>query len=229
MTAHAIVFDCDGVLIDSERVACLVDARELTAVGISITAEALARRFSGVSYDDMYRALEQEHGVRLPADYAARAHALVLAACDAEGAALAMPGIHALLDDLGERVRGVASSSKPDWLRRTLGQVDLWRRFAPHIYSVVEVARGKPAPDLFLHAAARLGVAPADCLVIEDSVAGVQAARAAGMAVFGFCGGGHCPAGHGARLLAEGAAAVFDDMAALAEGLRMPTIRCDNR
>jgi HAD superfamily hydrolase (TIGR01509 family) len=144
----------------------------------------------------------------------------VLAACEEEGAALAMPGIHALLDGLDGRKLCVASSSSPDWLRRTLGQTGLWQRFAPHVYSAVTVARGKPAPDLFLLAAAGVGAAPADCIVIEDSVAGVQAARAAGMRAFGFCGGGHCAPGHDRRLLAEGAEAVFEHMNELAAALR---------
>jgi len=109
----AMIFDCDGVLIDSERVACHIDARELTAIGVSITAGSLASRFSGVSYQDMYRILEQERDVRLPADYAERTHALVLAACEAEGPALAIPGIHALLDMLGPLPKGVASSRHP--------------------------------------------------------------------------------------------------------------------
>lgn len=216
----AIIFDCDGVLIDSERIASRVDAESLTTIGIKITAAALAHRFSGVSYRDMYAALEAETGIRLPDDYAARAHARVLAACDQEGAALAMPGIHALLDGLTGSRLCVASSSSPDWLRRTLGQTDLWQRFAPHVYSAVAVARGKPAPDLFLLAAARVGAAPVDCVVIEDSVAGVQAARAAGMRALGFCGGGHCQPGHDRRLLAEGAEAVFTHMDELAAALR---------
>ena len=180
----------------------------------------MAERFSGVPYRDMYRTLEQEHGLVVPADYAQRTHALVSDACAAEGPALAIPGIHDALDGLGDCPKGVASSSTPDWLARHLGQTDLWARFAPHVYSVVEVARGKPAPDLFLHAAARLGIAPARCLVVEDSVAGVRAAVAAGMTTFGFCGGGHCGSGHAQRLEDAGAVATFADMAACGVALR---------
>jgi HAD superfamily hydrolase (TIGR01509 family) len=218
-TVPAVIFDCDGVLIDSERIACRVDAAELAAHGIPVTADILASRFIGMMGRDTYPLLEAEYGVRLPADYIERIETLVRAACAAEGAALAMPGIHALLDGLAGRRLAVASSSSPDGLRRNLGQAGLWQRFAPHVYSAVEVARGKPAPDLFLHAAARLGAAPADCVVIEDSVPGVQAARAAGMLVLGFCGGGHCRPGHDRRLLAAGAAAVFDHMDELAAAL----------
>jgi len=214
-----VIFDCDGVLIDSERVACEIDARELTAHGIAVTPAVLSTRFSGIAYRDMYRILEAETGVRLPDGYGERVHALVVAACEAEGPALAMPGIHALVDRLSDRARGVASSSAPEWLRRILGSVDLWRRFAPHVYSAVEVERGKPAPDLFLFAAARMGAAPRDCVVIEDSVAGVDAAKAAGMAVLGFCGGGHCDTAHGARLAAAGADMVLDTMDAIATAL----------
>jgi HAD superfamily hydrolase (TIGR01509 family) len=216
---QAIIFDCDGVLIDSERVACEIDARELSAHGVPITPESLSMRFSGVSYRDMYRILEAESGVRLPAGYAERTHALVLAACEAEGPTLAIPGVHGLLDGLGSRPRGVASSSAPDWLERILGAVDLWRYFAPHVYSAIEVEHGKPAPDLFLHVAQRLGVTPQECLVIEDSVAGVQAALAAGMTAYGFCGGRHCDATTATRLRAEGAAQVFDTMLALQAAL----------
>jgi HAD superfamily hydrolase (TIGR01509 family) len=216
---HAVIFDCDGVLIDSERVACRIDSRELTAHGFPITAAALISRFSGVAYRDMYRMLEAETGARLPEGYAERTHALVLAASEAEGMALAMPGVHAMLDALDGRATCVASSSAPDWLQRTLGQTGLWQRFAPRVYSAVQVSRGKPAPDLFLLAAARLGAAPADCRVVEDSVAGVQAGKAAGMPVIGFCGGGHCDAMHAARLRAAGADSVVATMAELAVAL----------
>jgi beta-phosphoglucomutase-like phosphatase (HAD superfamily) len=100
--------------------------------------------------------------------------------------------------------------------------VGLYDRFAPHIFSATMVARGKPAPDLFLFAAERMDAAPSRCLVIEDSVAGVQAARAAGMAVLGFCGGGHCGPAHPERLAGAGAEIVFHDMRQLPHILSAP-------
>jgi HAD superfamily hydrolase (TIGR01509 family) len=127
----------------------------------------------------------------------------------------ATDGVAALVDAL-DCSKCVASSSLPARLKHTLSLVGLYEKFAPHIFSSSQVERGKPAPDLFLFAAERIGVAPSRCLVIEDSVAGVQAARAAGMAVLGFCGGGHCGNGHADRLLREGASAAFGAMDALA-------------
>jgi beta-phosphoglucomutase-like phosphatase (HAD superfamily) len=93
------------------------------------------------------------------------------------------------------------------------------RHFEPHIFSATMVKRGKPAPDLFLHAAEHMATPPARCLVIEDSVAGVTAARAAGMTVLGFTGGSHCLPGHGEKLRAAGAADAFGSMAEIADHL----------
>jgi HAD superfamily hydrolase (TIGR01509 family) len=109
----------------------------------------------------------------------------------------------------------VASSGRPDRLRHALSLVGLYDRFSPNIFSAVEVAHGKPAPDLFLHAAERMGVPPGRCVVIEDSLPGVTAAVAAGMTVIGFVGASHCRPGDAARLATRGAAAVIDDMARL--------------
>src|SRR5207248_156325 len=108
-------------------------------------------------------------------------------------------------------LKAVASSSTKEGLERKLRQVGLWQYFEPHVYSADHVQNAKPAPDLFLHAAERLGVAPKQCLVLEDSVHGVTAARAAGMRVWGFLGGGHVHDRHGVRLTAAGAERLVQD------------------
>ena len=209
-----IIFDCDGVLIDSERIACEVEARALGEHGVLMEPHALAR-FAGTTTADMYRILEEETGVRLPADYVANTRKKLRAAFVAEGEGLLVPGVRETLDMLVGRAMCVASSSSHERLQQTLGQVALWDRFAPNIFSATEVAHPKPAPDLFLLAAARMSVSTEKCVVIEDSVFGVRAARSAGMRALGFYGAGHCTPGHADRLLAAGAAAVFDDMAEL--------------
>lgn len=204
-----LVFDCDGVLIDSEPIANRIHAAALTALGYPLTPEECVRRFTGMTDRAMYDAIEAERGAPLPADHDARVKRLIEAAYRSE--LRAIPGVAEMLARL-ELPLCVASSSRPEKLRLGLELTGLWDRFAPHVFSAASVARGKPAPDLFLYAAERMGAAPARCLVVEDSVAGVTAARAAGMAVFGFKGGGHCGAGHAARLRAAGAAEVFAEM-----------------
>ena len=125
-----------------------------------------------------------------------------------------MPGIHSVVRAL-TGPRCVASGSAPERLRHSLGLTGLLPHFDPHIFSATQVARGKPAPDLFLFAAQRMQAATDACLVIEDSVAGVQAAVAAGMRVIGFTGGSHCRPDHADRLRAAGVSALCGDMRAL--------------
>ncbi len=209
MHPQLIIFDCDGVLIDSEVIACRVTADALTQAGYAISTEDLVLRFAGHSSRSMYDIVERGLGHKLPEDFEANTRLTLETAFQTE--LRAMRGIEATLDAL--RIPAcVASSSSPARLSFTLGLVGLHARLAPHVFSAVSVAAGKPAPDLFLLAAETMRTAPSDCLVIEDSVPGVHAARAAGMRVLGFCGGGHCAAGHAARLLDEGAMAVFSDM-----------------
>lgn len=212
MSAALVIFDCDGVLIDSETITCRVQAERLAAHGFAVTAEDVIRRFTGMRDREMYAILEREHGRTLPGDYDAATKEVIAEAYRRELRAL--PGVDAALDAIRLPVC-VASSSNPQKLRFGLELTGLYPRFAPHLFSAAQVGRGKPAPDLFLFAAAEMGQAPGDCLVIEDSVAGVQAARAAGMTAYGFCGGGHCRDGHGDLLHAEGAALVFERMEAL--------------
>lgn len=203
-----IIFDCDGVLIDSEIIANRVYPAVLAELGYAVS-EADMDRFVGMTDAAMFAALERERGRRLPADLGQRLAAALKQAYARElrpitGAAETLAALPVPIC--------VASSSSPDKLRLGLELAGLYRLVAPHVFSAAQVARGKPAPDLFQFAAARMGAAPSACLVIEDSVAGVRGARAAGMTVFGFCGGGHCRPGHGDRLLAEGAARIFAEM-----------------
>lgn len=210
-----VIFDCDGVLIDSEIIVCRIHADALTEAGYKITAADVLRRFTGMSDASMYATIEREWGRSLPAEHDARVRVRVAAAYRTDLSAI--PGVADAIDRIGgTAARCVASSSTPEKIRFGLELVGLYGRFDPrHIFSATMVARGKPAPDLFLFAAERMGAAPARCVVIEDSVAGVQAATAAGMRVLGFHGGGHCGPGHAERLLAAGAAAAFAGMAEL--------------
>jgi HAD superfamily hydrolase (TIGR01509 family) len=214
MKPSLVIFDCDGVLIDSEVIACRVDAECLSEIGFPTTAQFIQEHFVGVSSRMMFDRIERDHGRKLPAGFSATLQARLNAAFDGELEAIS--GVADILPTLGVQVC-VASSSQPERLRHTLGLTGLWTHFDPHVFSATMVKNGKPAPDLFLYAAERMGTVPRDCVVVEDSLAGVAAARAAGMRVLGFTGGSHCGPEHAARLRGAGAAAVFDDMHRLPE------------
>jgi HAD superfamily hydrolase (TIGR01509 family) len=184
----------------------------LAGIGIPITEQEIAHRFTGIRHTDMIRALERETGIRTPEDLTDRVRAALRRALAAEGDGLAVPGIHEALVGLGDRRRCVASGSPPEALEFMLSQIRLWEHFAPHVYSSVGLERGKPAPDVFLHAASALDVAPERCLVIEDSVPGVTAGIAAGMTVLGFAGSAASPARQAERLAAAGAHETFAEM-----------------
>jgi HAD superfamily hydrolase (TIGR01509 family) len=207
-----LIFDCDGVLVDSEVIACHAVAVALAAVGPALSAEIIGERFVGMSNQDMYAELERERGTPLPASFDAEMNRLA-----AERYALElqpMPGLAAALAELVPR-KCVASSSTPAMLAKKLDWAGLTRWFEGAVFSAAEVTRGKPAPDIFLHAARRMAAEPARALVIEDSAPGVVAGKAAGMTVFGFTGGSHCRAGHAERLAAAGADLVFSEMSKL--------------
>jgi HAD superfamily hydrolase (TIGR01509 family) len=206
-----LIFDCDGVLVDSEVLSCQVDADLLTSLGMPYTADEIARQFVGVSLKDMIARIEAEHGRPLPADFGERINRILFAQFETD--LRPIPGVRDAILALPHR-RCVASSSTPDRIALSLRVTGLSDLF-DHLFSSVQVPRGKPAPDLFLHAAAQMGFAPADCLVIEDSVAGVLAARAAGMEVIGFTGGSHCREDHADRLREAGASPVVQQMADL--------------
>ena len=204
-----VMFDCDGVLIDSEMLSCQAESACLAAFGIVMTPEEILDRYVGISLLAMLTGLEAYLGRTLPAGLADRIREATAASFETE--LRPMPGIEAALSVLPQP-RCVASSSAPERLRQSLRLTGLLPHFDPHIFSAAQVARGKPAPDLFLFAAHQMQALPAACVVIEDSVPGVQAAVAAGMRVIGFTGGSHCRPGHAERLRAAGASAVCDDM-----------------
>ncbi|WP_415948286.1 HAD family hydrolase [Streptomyces sp. KLOTTS4A1] len=181
-----VIFDCDGVLVDSERIAVRVQVALGAELGWPLTESEVVGRFIGRSH----AAIHEQVAARLGADTAAlwseRFERLHREAVD-KGLA-PVDGLPEALDAL-TLPTCVASSGSHDKMRHTLGSTGLYERFAGRIYSATEVPRGKPAPDLFLHAARQMGVDPAACVVVEDSGPGVRAARAAGMRAFGYAGG----------------------------------------
>lgn len=203
-----VIFDCDGVLIESEAVACEVEAAALTRAGYPVTATAIMDRFLGLSMAKMFSLIEAEMGRPLPAGFAEALEEETRQAMRQRLTAVA--GVERAIGAAPRRC--VASSSRPERLEFSLGLVGLYDRFLPHVYSSTMVARGKPAPDLFLHAASRLGADPRRCAVIEDSPNGIRAARAAGMTAIGFSGGRHCRPGHAGKLAAAGAELLCADM-----------------
>jgi HAD superfamily hydrolase (TIGR01509 family) len=199
-----VIFDCDGVLVDSEPIAIRIDARIFAEFGMSMSEEEIVDRFVGRSPSVTRDAIEQHLGHPLPEDFDARSLAMFNEAY--ERGLEPIDGITQALDQITSRTC-VASSSEPDRLDYKLKRTGLYDRFAGRIFSAAEVEHGKPAPDLFLHAARQMGVSPAECAVVEDSQYGVQAARAAGMAAFGYAGS-VTPA----RMLEGPGTTVFDDM-----------------
>lgn len=181
-----VIFDCDGVLIDSERIAVRTDVQVLATLGWIMTEAECIERFVGLSDRSIKAAIEAHLGIALADDWDKKFQSLYRDAFTSE--LTPVPGVLDALDRI-TLPTCVASSSSHDKLRFTLGLTGLYERFAGRIFSAYDVARGKPAPDLFLHAASRMGVEPAACAVVEDSRYGVQAARAAGMRAFGFAGG----------------------------------------
>ena len=217
----AVIFDCDGVLVDSEVLASQVAIEMLATVGLAYDRATYCTRFTGMSDADFHEALDADAIARLGRPVMAELREPMRARYHELSAARLseVPGARACVAELA-LAKAVASSSSVDALDRKLRQTALWEHFAPHIYSAEHVARAKPAPDLFLHAAACLNVAPEACLVIEDSIHGVRAARAAGMDVWGFLGGGHMDENGAAPLRDAGAGRVLADWREASELLR---------
>lgn len=202
-----VIFDCDGVLVDSERIAVRVDQQVLETVGLSLSQEEIIDRFVGRSASVLDAVIEEHLGHPVPQEMRAEFDRLYQQAFEANLEPVV--GIREALEQIPLPMC-VASSSKPRSLRHKLEMTGLIPFFGDHIFSANQVARGKPAPDLFLFAAEQMRCPPSDSVVIEDSQYGIEAARAAGMRVFAFAGG-ITPIGH---LRREGVV-LFDDMRAL--------------
>ena len=195
--------------MDSERIAVRIDARVLAELGWPLSEEEVVERFVGRSHEHMVAEIEAHLRRRLPDDWENAFHRLYREAFEDE--LRPVDGIVEALDRI-TLPTCVASSGTHEKMCHTLSLVGLYERFEGRIFSSSEVANGKPAPDLFLHAAKRMGVEPALCAVVEDSYYGVRGARAAGMRVFGYAGG-LTPA----HRLEGSNTVVFDDMRALPE------------
>lgn len=200
-----VIFDCDGVLIDSERLAVRTEAQILAGLGWPLSEAEITERFVGRSQQYMHHEVERHlgHPIDWEVEFTPRYREVF------ERELVPVDGVVDALDRISVATC-VASSGSHEKMAFTLGITGLHHRFAGRIFSVDDVERGKPAPDVFLHAAREMGVEPAHCAVVEDSVSGVQAALAASMAVFAFCGG-VTPA---SKLRLDGAV-VFDDMSSL--------------
>lgn len=211
-----VIFDCDGVLVDSERLVNRIAADFFTERGLPIEPDALRARFKGKTMKDLAVWAEARLAGRIQPDWL---YELGMATAHGFQQHLrTVDGVIPVLERLVERRAGmcVASNSPPARLALSLSVTGLDRFFGGRIFSASLVPRSKPAPDLFLHAAERLGTAPGRCVVVEDSSSGVLAARAAGMAVFGYAGD------EDPEALAAAGAVVFGSMAELPEllGLR---------
>jgi HAD superfamily hydrolase (TIGR01509 family) len=208
-----VIFDCDGVLVDSEVIFARVLGECLNEADFPATAEEALWLGFGKNRDTLTAAVESRFRRALPDDFFDTLRARTAGVLERELEPI--PGVGELLAGL-RRPRCVASNGHLERVRQRLELTGLLHFFDPHVFSAIQVASGKPAPDLFLFAAATLQTRPAACLVVEDSIAGVAAARAAAMAVVGFCGGSHCPTGHADRLREAGCLEVFAKMPDLA-------------
>jgi HAD superfamily hydrolase (TIGR01509 family) len=210
----AVIFDCDGVLVDSEVLVHEIELAVLAELGLHYDSHDFKMRHLGTSDAAYYQALDQDGLERLGRTISGEVRPMMKARVAAvyDERLGEVPGALAAVAAL-RLAKAVASSSGVTALDYKLRKTGLWDHFAPHVYSAEHVAHAKPAPDLFLLAAKSLGVRPEDCLVIEDSMHGVTAGRAAGMRVWGFGGGGHMDSRITARLGDAGAERIVADWA----------------
>ena len=188
-----VIFDCDGVLVDSEPISLSVLREFVSRSGVALEEDEARDLFLGVSLRTTCDMLRDRFDIVWTEEDKRRMRDTLYSRF--RTSLTAVPGVAEVLDALALPYC-VASSSQPERIRLSLGVVDLLDRFEPHIFSATMVSQGKPAPDLFLLAAETMGAAPERCLVVEDSPAGIEAAKRAGMTVFAFTGGAHTHSPH---------------------------------
>ena len=215
MPFSLVIFDCDGVLVDSEILSAEVEAEALSHLGVPVTSQDVMNRFLGLTQAELERKFEREYGIRLPPDHAQTTSQMLrkayLTRLDP------VPGVRKVIEELAVPFC-VASNSPPSKLGLGLSVTNLFELVYPNIFCSKLVARGKPAPDLFLYAAKTMGADPARAVVVEDSVVGIKAAKAAGMLAIGFVGGLHHMPPSDQALIAAGAdhiAQTMEDVQAL--------------
>ncbi len=225
-----VIFDCDGVLIDSETIYVRGEMEYLAKAGAHFELESYIRAFLGCSDTDWLeltaKAIKEQTGQLPPPGFYEPFHDFIRERLDREMCLI--PGVEETLA-LMDVERCVASNTSLPLLEWKMKRAGLFDTFSPHIFSADCVKRGKPAPDLFLHAAAAFGVEPDRCIVVEDSSHGVTAGKAANMAVIGFIGGGHCLSDHGEVLNRAGAELVIDDFRKLPAAISELKIRDPQR
>ena len=215
-----VIFDCDGVLVNSETIYVKSELEFLTNAGYQFGRKAYMETFMGLSDDDwqvkLETTLQERKDHPIPENFFESLHSFVKQRIESELKAIS--GVRGAVAKLEALCCVASSSNLPDlqWKLEHTGIADL---FAAGVFSAEMVERGKPAPDLFLHAATTLGIEPSHCIVVEDSANGVTAGKAAGMKVIGFTGGDHCPPDQEAILMGNGAEVVIDDFANLGSAI----------
>ena len=218
----ALIFDCDGVLVNSEEIAQEIELEMLAKVGMHYQRDEYVHKYAGTSEPEFIAALRSESKKRVGKELPSKFFDEMMVAIDLayEDRLQQLEGASALAS-VWPKFCAVASSSSMELLMCKLRMVELDGFFSDHIYSAEQVGRGKPHPAVFLHAAKSLSVDPERCIVIEDSVNGVIAARRAGMMALGFIGGGHCLKDHRHMLMDAGADDVFESHAEIEKILKL--------
>jgi HAD superfamily hydrolase (TIGR01509 family) len=203
MDIGGFVFDFDGVIADSEVLANIVLAETVSSLGRHTTLDGSLERYLGKRWPELIALIEDDIGRAVPEDFSESLKAATLERFRSD--LREVRGAREFIRHFADRPRCIASSSSPDRLRVCLDILGLADEFGDNVFSADMVERGKPHPDIFLFAAQKMGVSPANCIVVEDSVSGVRAGRAAGMTVLGLCAGAHTRPGHAQKLIDAGA------------------------